>query len=171
MSNFETMLTGGHPNSLGQTIEVVETVLGDRSRLDELFACYGSSDAIVRMRVSNALKRIEIARHDWLVPFIDRLIDEIGALEQPSAQWTLAQLFLRLGPDMTRQQRAKAAALLRRNLARHDDWIVLNMTMETLWHWSKADAQLAAWLKPHLARLAKDPRKSVAARARKFDSA
>lgn len=171
MSSFETMLTGGHPNSLGRTIEVVQAVLADRSRLEQLFACYQSRDAVVRLRVSNALKRIEAERHDWLVPFVDRLIGEIGALDQPSAQWTLAQLFLKLGPDMTREQHAKATALLKRNLAQHDDWIVLNMTMETLWRWAQADAGLAAWLEPHLARLAKDPRKSVAARARKLASA
>ena len=26
---FESMLTGGHPNSLGRTLEVVERILGD----------------------------------------------------------------------------------------------------------------------------------------------
>ncbi len=43
---FEAMLTGGHPNSLGRTLEVVDAVLADRSRLTELVACYFSDDGL-----------------------------------------------------------------------------------------------------------------------------
>lgn len=38
--SFEVMLTGGHPNSLGRTVAVVELVLADRGRLGELYDCY-----------------------------------------------------------------------------------------------------------------------------------
>ena len=44
MQNFEEMLTGGHPNSLGRTKEVVEIVLADHSRFEELYRCYTSVD-------------------------------------------------------------------------------------------------------------------------------
>ena len=56
MKNFEQRLTGGHPNSLGNTIEVVNEVLKDEKLFDELFNCYFSRDEIVRLRVSNAMK-------------------------------------------------------------------------------------------------------------------
>ena len=39
---FVDMLTGGHPNSLGRTIEVVDQVLATPDRIDEL---YWSSEA------------------------------------------------------------------------------------------------------------------------------
>ncbi|MEM7722613.1 MAG: hypothetical protein AAF376_09580 [Pseudomonadota bacterium] len=104
---FETMLTGGHPNSLGRTIEVVELVLAQPNRFEELFACYRSDDAVVRLRVSNAMKRVEAEAHHLLVPYVDRFIAEIGALDQASAQWTLAQLFGRLSQDMTEPQRER----------------------------------------------------------------
>jgi hypothetical protein len=55
--SFEAMLTGGHPNSLGQTVVVVEMVLADRARL----------------RTSNALKRISRVKPTWLVPHLERL--------------------------------------------------------------------------------------------------
>ena len=168
---FEIMLTGGHPNSLGRTIEVVETVLATPDRFEELFACYRSSDEVVRLRVSNALKRVEKERHDLLVPYIDALITEIGALDQASAQWTLADLFLALGPDMTAAQKAAALDIMKRNLAEHDDWIVLNRTMNTLLKWRDAEDGLADWLVPHLTRLSQDTRKSVANRASKGLSA
>ena len=162
------MLTGGHPNSLGRTIEVVDIVLADPARFDELYLCYRSAGEVVRLRVSNAMRRVEAVRHDLLVPYIDRFIEEIGALEQPSAQWTLAKLFEALEADMTPAQRSAAEAIMRRNLAEHDDWIVRNNTMDALFNWSKEDADLRTWIKPHLERLAKDSRKSVASRANKL---
>jgi hypothetical protein len=164
---FETMLTGGHPNSLGRTIEVVDTVLANPERFTELFNCYGSRDEVVRLRVSNALKRVEAERHDLLVPVIDRLIDEIGNLDQASAQWTLADLFARLRHDMTSTQFDAALSILKRNLSQHKDWIVLNRTIDTLSSWAKQDSALSKWLCPHLERLSEDPRKSVAKRATK----
>lgn len=161
------MLTGGHPNSLGRTIEVVETVLANPERFPELFDCYGSDDEVVRLRTSNAMKRVEAARRDLLLPYVDRFIEEIGALNQPSAQWTLATLFGRLKDGLTPRQHAGALSILKRNLAEHQDWIVLNTTIETLSNWAQTDEALKSWLQPHLERLAKDTRKSVSGRATK----
>ena len=164
---FEQMLTGGHPNALGRTVEVVDEVLSRPERFDALFGCYQSDDAVVRLRTSNAMKRIEAQRHDLLVPYIDRFIGEIGELDQASAQWTLAQLFDRLSGDMTERQRAAAREIMKRNLTNHDDWIVLNATIETLATWAVDDHELKAWLGPHLMRLSSDSRKSAASRAAK----
>ena len=168
MASFESMLSGGHPNSLGRTVEVVDLVLADRARLAELFACYGSTDPVVRLRVSNAMKRIEAERHDWLAPLIDPLIDDVGRLDQDSARWTLAQLFQRLAGEMSEDQMARAKTLLKTNLASAKDWIVLICTLETLADWAKDDAELDLWLRPHVQRLMADPRKSVARRAAKL---
>lgn len=164
---FEIMLTGGHPNSLGRTVEVVEIVLADRSRLGELYACYQSDDEVVRLRTSNGLKRISREKPAWLVPLIDGFLTEIAELDQASAQWTLADLFQTLAPHMTPAQRQQAEAVLKRNLANHNDWIVLNQTMKTLGEWAKDDPELQHWLVPHLERLSGDGRKSVAKTAAK----
>ncbi|NHF59025.1 hypothetical protein FK220_006720 [Flavobacteriaceae bacterium TP-CH-4] len=168
MGDFETLLTGGHPNSLGNTIAVVETVLQQPERFEELFHCYFSDDEVVRLRVSNAMKRICKERCDLLVPYIGRFLDEITQIDQASTQWTLAQLFLVLEQHMNGQQLRKAKELLTHNLSHHNDWIVLNTTMETLTHWSKTDKRLKHWLVPHLERLSEDTRKSVSARATKM---
>jgi hypothetical protein len=53
---------------------------------------------------------------------------------------------------------------MQHNVAHHDDWIVLNNSMQVLHDWSIDDPALADWLAPHLARLTHDRRKSVAAR-------
>jgi len=161
------MLTGGHPNSLGRTIEVVDSVLAAPDRMTELFDCYQSPDAVVRLRVSNALRRVQAERPELIVPFLDRLISEISELDQASAQWTLPKLFEGADKEMTAQQRAAARDIVKRNLAKHADWIVLNNSIEYLTRLAGADETLRAWLIPHLERCGADARKSVARRATK----
>ena len=166
--SFESMLTGGHPNSLGRTLEVVDTVLAHPERLEDLYQCYFSEDEVVRLRTSNGIKRVTKAHPDWLVPYIDRFIDEISKIDQASTQWTLANLFDLLESRLSAEQKEKAQAIMQHNLANHSDWIVLNNSMQVLGDWSKKDPELAAWLKPHLERLSGDERKSVAKRATKL---
>ncbi len=165
---FEQMLTGGHPNSLGRTIEVVDTVLADSTRLDDLYNCYFSEDEVVRLRTSNALKRISKEHPEWLVPYIDSFLTEIAEIKQASTQWTLANLFETLAAEMTEEQLKDAKTVLKRNLTTWDDWIVLNNSMQVLFDWSRDDPALEKWLKPHLKRLQGETRKSVAGRAKKL---
>lgn len=166
--NFESMLSGGHPNSLGRTEEVVDLVLAERQRLSDLYSCYFSADEVVRLRVSSAMKRVTIAHPDWVMDFMDKLQDDVASIDQASTQWTLALIF-----DLTRdllsdEQRRRAVGIMQQNLAEHDDWIVLNNSMKVLGAWARTDEDLQSWLRPHAERLAEDPRKSVASNARKL---
>lgn len=168
MNNFENRLKGGHPNSLGNTIEIVEEVLKDHSLFDELFTCYFSTDEVVRLRVSNAMKRIAKEEKQLLLPYIDRFLTEIAAIDQASTQWTLSQLFDLYAKEMSPKQIIRAAHIMKNNLENHTDWIVLNMTMNTLGKWAKKDKGLKDWLLPHLDRLTNDNRKSVAGKSQKI---
>ena len=165
--SFEERLSGGHPNSLGNTIEVVEEVLQNPKLFDDFFNCYFSQDEVVRLRVSNGIKRICKADKSIVLPYVDKLLKDISKIDQPSTKWTLAQLFLLLEKDLSETQKASAKKILKHNLATHSDWIVLNQTIETLGKWAKKDETLKEWLLPHLKRLAKDERKSVSKRASK----
>jgi HEAT repeat protein len=165
---FETMLSGGHPNSLGNTIEVVEIVLNDKNTLEDLYQCYFSDDEIVRLRVSNAMKRVCKERPEWIAPYIDRLLKEISTIDQPSTKWTLAQLFMLLDNKLTDTQRAKAIEILKYNLETENDWIVQNFTMEALTKWAHNDSELREWLVPVLQNRTSDHRTSVKKRAFKF---
>lgn len=167
MNDFEERLKGGHPNSLGNTVEVVQEVLVDNERFDELFQCYFSDDEVVRLRVSNAMKRICKDKFELLLPYIDRLLNEVANIDQASTQWTLSQLFLQLERHMTKKQKAKALTIMKNNLTRHNDWIVLCQTAETLGKWAKKDGRLKMWLRPNLQRLSGDIRKSVSNKALK----
>lgn len=165
---FEAMLTGGHPNSLGRTVEVVDAVLAERARLAELYKCYFSDDEVVRLRTSSAVKRVTVAHPDWTIEFMDGLQSEVAAIDQASTQWTLALLF-----DLTKQlqtsaQLSRSIDIMKHNLTDRDDWIVLNNSMQVLHEWSLDDRQLSEWLIPQLERLTHDRRKSVSSRAAKL---
>ncbi|MBO3698096.1 hypothetical protein [Roseivirga sp. E12] len=167
MVYFEERLTGGHPNSLGNTVEVVEEVLASPSLFEELFNCYFSNDEVVRLRTSNAMKRICKAQKGILIPYMDRFLEEIAKIDQASTQWTLASLFNLLESGMSLSQIERAKQIMKHNLEFHNDWIVLNTTIDTLGNWSKKDESLKVWILPHLQRLSKDSRRSVSKRAKK----
>jgi hypothetical protein len=165
--SFADMLTGGHPNSLGRTGDVVDIVLADRSRLEELFQAIRDPDTIVRLRVGDALEKVCRKQPEWFRTHVDRLLHELGGIDQPSVQWHVAQMLDHLHADLTANQARRATELLKRNLARSTDWIVLNVTMDILTRWASSDAPLAGWLVPELERLHHDRRRSVSTRAAK----
>lgn len=162
------MLSGGHPNSLGNTLEVVELVLKDKQKLDDLYKCYFSEDEVVRLRVSNAMKRVCKEKPNWLVAYLDKFITQISKINQASTQWTLAQLFLMLENDMTKPQLEASKEILKTNLDSSGDWIVQNTTIETLSHWANTDENLKSWLIPRLEKFSVSDKKSVAGRAKKM---
>lgn len=182
INKTEQRLGGGHHNSLGNTVAVTEDVLADDSQklMDELCECYKSEDDVVRMRVSSALKRIAglhpesistEPRPEWVMSRFDWLIDDIGRnLDQPSAKWSIAQMVMQLDVRLTKEQRARAVELLRHNLKAEDDWIVICATAQTLASvvLKHKDSNLKKWLIPHLKKMTKDARKSVAAKAEKL---
>ena len=168
MKRFENKLKGGHPNSLGNTLEVVKEVLNDVGLFESLFQCYFSDDEVVRLRTSSAMKRIGKENPQLLVPYINRFIDEISMIDQASTQWTLAQLFDLLHAEMSESQIKSAKKILKKNLRNHSDWIVINTTIEILSQWARNDPALKKWLIPMLQKHAIDSRKSIANRAQKW---
>jgi hypothetical protein len=166
--SFADMLAGGHPNSLGRTVEVVAVVLADRTQFERLYQCYSDQDEVVRLRTSSAMKRLWRADPDWFAAHIERFISEIAYIDQPSARWTMAQMVAELDGYLTDDQRMRAVAMLRRNLAESRDWIVIIQSLRTLAMWAKEDAELCDWLIPQLMHFSNDPRRSVSGNARKL---
>ena len=130
--NFATMLAvGGKKNTLGRAEEVVQIVLTDRSRLDELYQCLFEEDAWLRMRAIDALEKVCRVHPEWLEAYVDRLLHEVAAIDQASIQWHLAELFREI--DLSPEQREQAITIMKRNVASSSaDWIVASNTMETL---------------------------------------
>lgn len=179
---IEQRLTGGHPNSLGETVSVASDVLLDESQklMDELCNTYASQDEVVRLRVSSALKRVCGLHRDslpkdvlpkpmWILSRFDWLIGDIGwNLDQPSAKWSIAQMVQQLQSDLDESQKARAIKLLKHNLETEKDWIVQNMTGTTLADFAIKDKKLREWLLSKLQDMKKDKRKSVSGKAEKI---
>ena len=129
---FAQLLTvGGKANSLGRSAEVVQEVLGDRSRLEELYGCLFDQDPWVRMGATDSLEKVCRIHPEWIKPYADRLLQEVSKSSQPSLQWHLAQIFAEI--ELTSQQKERAAAWLAKRLGDEAvDWIVAANCMDTL---------------------------------------
>ena len=126
------MLTiGEHKNSLGRASEVVDIVLNDHSRLDELFECIFDDDAWVRMRAIDSVEKVCRVNPDWLQPYVSRLLNEVAPIKQASIQWHLAELFGKVA--LTPTERQRAVNIMKQNINSSDaDWIVASNTIKTL---------------------------------------
>lgn len=127
----DVLIEGGRSNSLGRAGEVVETVLGDRGRLDELWACIGHEDAYVRMRAIDSFEKIVNEQPAWADRYVEAIVSELTSSDQPSIQWHLAQLFVQV--ELDDEQRERAIEWLRARLTTTDvDWIVSVNCMRAL---------------------------------------
>jgi hypothetical protein len=166
MEAVQQALSGGDRRSLGRTEEVVGWVLADGSRLGELFACLFVDDEIVRMRASDALEKVCRQQPHWFVPYTERLLREVAAIDQPSVQWHLAQMLGEI--PLNAADTASAISLLRRTLDRYQDWIVINLSLETLAKFARDNHLLREDFLAILQRHAHSRHKSVVARVGKL---
>jgi hypothetical protein len=132
MEKFADILkVGGKTNSLGRAGEVLNTVLGDKSMLVELYDCLFADDAWVRMRAADCLEKVCRVHPDWIEPYIDRMLHDLVSSKQPSIQWHLAQMIVEV--KLTEDQRQHAIAWLKKLLSSIEvDWIVSVNSMKTL---------------------------------------
>lgn len=161
------MLTGGHPNSIEHTLEVVAAVSAAPTRLRELIDTLGSTDEVVRLRVSTSLKRLSQLDHEQFVAHMDYYLDAVAGLHQPPVEWTRAQIALEMGALLTVAQKNRLTETLKEQITHAEDWVVIAHTLTTLVSWAAADAELSQWLVPHAERHAQDPRKTVSSVARR----
>lgn len=163
----EMLAAEGHANSLGRVDEVIEFVLHDKSRLDELYGCLFNEDAWVRMRAADALEKICRHHPGWLLPYIDRLQDELAASTQPSIQWHLAQIYSQV--DLTPNQKRVAIHWLKQLLSTKEiDWIVAANAMDALVQFTRDGSFSVAEVIPLLRTQQKHKSKAVIKRANKL---
>jgi hypothetical protein len=127
----EILVVGGKTNSLGRADEVINYVLKDPSRLNELYKCLFEDNAWVRMRAADSLEKICRIHPEWLEPYIDRFSSELSASTQPSIQWHLAQIYREI--TLSDTQKRFAIDWLKKLLSSKEvDWIVAANSMDTL---------------------------------------
>lgn len=130
--SFAEMLNeDGHKNSLGRVNEVIDLVLAERSRLEELFNAMLHEDAWVRMRAADAFEKICRQHPEWVRLYLDRIQSELSTSDQPSIQWHIAQIYTQV--KLNEHQKKHAISWLTKLLGtRNVDWIVAANSMKTL---------------------------------------
>lgn len=160
------MLAGGNPRTLGKTEEVIKLVLAQRALLNELFNCLFLADEVVRMRASDALEKICRQKTGWLVPYKEKLLNEVPKIRQASVQWHLAQILSEI--ELSPREQARAITLLKNNLQTMDDWIVTNLTLESLATFARKKALNHEEFVAILGRYQQSNHKSVVSRSNKL---
>ena len=166
--NYKSELTGGNPNSLGNTIKVVEHVIVKKNRINSLIKCYSSTDQIVRLRTSNAFKRIFRQKPEWFLDFKHIFLNKISKIKQSSTQWTCAQLFSELVNQLENKEQKKAKKIVSDYLNNSSDWIVLCQSMNALITFNKIDNKTIKENIKIIKKLSKDRRKAVSRLAKKL---
>lgn len=127
----EILAVGGKSNSLGRTNEVIELVLADNSKLEDLYSCVFNEDAWIRMRAIDAIEKIGRQHPEWLASYIDKFQTVLDSSTQPSILWHLAQMYRQL--ELTEKQKDKVITWLHEQLSNVNvDWIVSANAMKTL---------------------------------------
>lgn len=163
----KVLMAGGHANSLGRVNEVVEVVLGNERRLNELYDCMFNDDAWVRMRAADALEKICRKQPDWLLLYIDKFANELSTSDQPSIQWHLAQIYREV--TLTEEQKHLAIGWLKDLLSSKEiDWIVAANAMDTLVTFTKDGSFSVAKMTSLLEIQQQHKSKSVVRRASKL---
>lgn len=89
-------LEGGDRRSIGRSEEVVADVLKNPVLLKDLLMGLSAADALVRMRVSDAMEKIASVHPDYLWPYKAFLIQHAALSDQKEVRWHLAQVLPRL---------------------------------------------------------------------------
>lgn len=131
----DMLLEGGHKNSLGRVNEIIELVLADKSRLEELYQAMFHEDAWARMRAADAFEKICRSHPEWIAPYVDRIQQELSSSEQASIQWHLAEIYMQV--ELDTRQKKHAIEWLKELLSTTDvDWIVAANSMKALVHFT-----------------------------------
>lgn len=166
-SFIEMLTVGGHTNSLGEVSRVIDSVLRDKSRLEELYSCLFADDAWMRMRAADALEKICREHPDWLLSYVDRLMADFSSSPQPSIQWHLAQIYAEVA--LTPAQKQRAMQWMQDLLETTDvDWIASANAMKTLVQFTQEGSFPVAELRQLLVIQQKHHAKSVVRHATKF---
>ncbi|NEQ67286.1 MAG: hypothetical protein F6K21_17615 [Symploca sp. SIO2D2] len=165
--NFEERLTGGKTFSLGNTVEVVQTVLESPETFSEYLELFSSENSQVVMRASNGLKRIFDERLQWFSDFKSSVIPLLHQCPHDSARWTLVQLLKKYKNQLSEDELSFAFTVAEQFTLESQEWITLAQSMDLLIKLKKR-LDPSPELRNRVAELADDSRKAVAGKAKKL---
>jgi len=158
-------LTGGDFRSIGRSEEVVKTVLADPSLFAVLMSGLTSDDPLIRMRAADAAEKVTKQHPNWLVPYKDKLINEIAAINQQEIRWHAAMMLTRL--ELTQAERSQVFEILKHWL-NDKSRILQTFSLQALTDLSKHDPDLRSEVKRLIKEKIKSGAPSVQSRGKKL---
>lgn len=142
-------------------------MLNDKARIDELYQCLFNEDPWMRMRAADSLEKVCRIHPDWLLPYIDKISDDLAASNQASIQWHMAQIYRQV--HLTPDQESFAINWLKGLLSSPEvDWIVSANSMDTLAQFAREDTVPKSELSTLLEIQCQHKSKAVVKRAKKL---
>jgi hypothetical protein len=93
MNDLLSMLSGGDIRSDGEADRVAEIVLGNPHMIEDLVQGLAVTDEVVRGRSTHALEKIARIRPEWLLDYLDWMIELSKDDPLPMVRWHLAMIF------------------------------------------------------------------------------
>lgn len=110
MNKIQKLLKKGDLRTTGKSGEVVKLALSNPSIFKDIVNAILSDDPGIRMRASDAAKKITHIHSEWLYPYKKLFLDKISKINQQEVRWHTAQMLPRL--QLTKIERKKVFALL-----------------------------------------------------------
>jgi hypothetical protein len=158
-------LSGGDRRSIGKSNEVAAQVLAHPADFPHLFQGLASDDAVVRLRVADAIEKITAQRPELLRPFKKKLLAVAGSSDQQEVRWHAALIIPRL--ELTAKDRAVALDILFDYL-RDKSSIVKTFAMQALADLAATDSKLKTQITPLLEELTLVGTPAMRARGRRI---
>ena len=161
---IRTMLADGRDRrSLGRAGLVIALVTADAERFDELFACLGDSDPLVRVRAADAVEKLTRARPELLARHKRWLLETLPHDSESQVRRHASQMLARL--DLNAAEHVQAVATLTR-LLDDDSRFVQTAALDSLAKFAARDDILRPAVRALLADRLQDGSSAVRARAR-----
>ncbi|HOJ00471.1 MAG TPA: hypothetical protein PLL88_02540 [Anaerolineaceae bacterium] len=163
MNQILKLLSGGDRRSIGRSDEVVELILQQPDKFDDLFRGFYETDPVIRMRTADAVEKVTAQDPALLIPYKEPMLELLESAEQIEVQWHLAQIIPRL--PLTNDEISRAYQTMEKYLS-SSSAIVQTCGLQCLFDLSLRDARLLASTRSYLESGMENQSKAVRSRSR-----
>jgi hypothetical protein len=158
-------LQGTDRRSIGRVGEVVRKVLDEPGLFGVVFEGMLADDPVIRMRCADAVEKITLEHPEYLLPYKQRLFQQVSKIDQQEVRWHVAQLFSRM--ELSRRERHILVRILQDYLGDKSK-IVKTFAMQALADIAEQDIQLRAGIVKQIEKLTRIGSPAMKSRGRKL---
>jgi len=165
--DFASELAMGKPNSLGNTLKVVEAVESNPKLFAQLLKLLLHQDSIVEMRAMNATKRLMRSDKDFFDPQKESLLKIYSKSKHNVVRLGLITLYFDFVKEFSLSELKSIKTLTLKWMNETQDWMILAQGLKLLEKLAKIDPKVQPEVIAVAKSLQKDSRKAVSMKAKK----